>query len=132
MKILKGLFLVLGVAVLAVGGYYLANVFLYMQTVMGAANTGRSANVLASPVPRIMLIAAFAAVGGLLLGLGLALPSRTRSAVRRQALQDASDAREAAIRQRIGGQGHDTELDGGSETREIQGPSGSTRAEEQR
>lgn len=103
MKILKLVAVVLGLVGLVIAGIYLGRIFLDLQTIMGAANTGRSANVLASPMPFIGLVAGLASLGGLLLGLGIGLPSRTRGAIRRQALQDASDLREASIRRRVGG-----------------------------
>lgn len=128
MKILKGLFLVLGVAALAVGGFFLFQAWLEVRNLWAIANSMRS-QTSTNPVPTVMIAAGVGAVGGLLLGLGLGVPTRSRAAVRRQALQDASDAREAAIRQRVGGQERGTELEGDSEGREIEGPGGSTRAD---
>lgn len=103
MRILKLVAIVLGIVGLIVAGVYLGRIFLDLQTIMGAANTGRSANVLSSPMATVGLVAGLSALGGLLLGIGLGLPMRTPGAVRRQALQDASDVREASIRRRVGG-----------------------------
>ncbi len=103
MKILKLLFAVVGLVGLVAAGVYLFRLYMDLQLIMGAANTGRSANVLASPMPVIGLVAGLAGVGGLLLGLAIGLPGRTAGAIRKQALQDASDIREASIRRRVGG-----------------------------
>lgn len=129
MKLLKGLFLVLGVAVLAVGGYFLFQAWLEVRNLWAIANSMRSTTS-ANPTPTVMIAAAGGALGGLLLGIGLGFPTRSRAGVRRQALQDVSDAREASIRERISGR--DAESVPGSDNKELEGPSGSTRAEEQR
>lgn len=126
MKFLKGLFLVLGVAVLAVGGYFLFQAWLEVRNLWAIANSMRSSTS-ANPIPTVMIAAAGGAVGGLLLGIGLGFPTRSRAAVRRQALEDTSAAREAAIRQRIGER--DAESVSGSDNKELEGPSGSTRAD---
>lgn len=99
-KILKLVLTVLGVLGLGVGGYFLFQAWLEVRNLWAIANSMRSTTS-ANPVPTVMVAALLGAAGGLVLGLGLALPVRTRGAVRRQALQDASDAREAAIRQRL-------------------------------
>ncbi|HHV22566.1 MAG TPA: hypothetical protein GXZ30_13700 [Propionibacterium sp.] len=101
MKILKGLFLVVGLVVLAVGGYFLFDAWLEVRNIWAIANSMRSTTS-TNPVPTVLIAAGVAAAGGLLLGIGIGFPSRSQRSVRRQALQDASDMREAAIRQRVG------------------------------
>jgi hypothetical protein len=101
MKILKVILGVLGVVGLGVGGYFLFQAWLELRNLWSIANSMRSTTSV-NPTPTVMIAASLGAIGGLALGLALGLPGRTRSAIRRQALQDASDAREAAIRQRVG------------------------------
>lgn len=102
MKILKILCLVLGVITLGVGGYFLFNAWLEVRNIWAIANSMRSTTSV-NPVPGVLIAAGVGALGGLVLGIGIGMPTRTKGAVRRQALQDASDMREAAIRQRVGG-----------------------------
>lgn len=102
MKIVKVLLAVLGVVGLGVGGYFLFQAWLEVRNLWAIANSMRSTTSV-NPTPTVMLAAALGAVGGLVLGVALGLPSRTRAAIRHEALQDASDVREAAIRQRVGG-----------------------------
>ncbi|MDO5499418.1 MAG: hypothetical protein Q4F67_07035 [Propionibacteriaceae bacterium] len=102
MKFLKGLFLVIGATVLAVGGYFLFDAWLEVRNIWAIANSMRSTTS-TNPVPTVLIAAGVAAAGGLLLGIGIGFPTRSQGAVRKQALQDASDMREAAIRQRVGG-----------------------------
>lgn len=128
MKILKFLFLVLGVVVLAIGGYFLFQAWLEVRNLWAIANSMRSTTS-ANPTPTVMIAAVGGALGGLLLGIGIGFPTHSRAAVRRQALQDASDVREAAIRQRVGGQNRDVEH--GDDNKEIESPSGATRADEE-
>lgn len=102
MKIVKVLLAVLGVVGLGVGGYFLFQAWLEVRNLWAIANSMRSTTSV-NPTPTVMLAAALGAVGGLVLGVALGLPSRTRAAIRQEALQDASDVREAAIRQRVAG-----------------------------
>lgn len=107
MKVLKGLMLVLGLIGLGVGGYFLFQAWLEVRNLWAIANSMRSTTSV-NPTPTVLIAALVGMAGGLLLGIGIGLPSRTRGAIRRQALQDASDMREASIRQRVGG----TDADG--------------------
>lgn len=100
MKILKLVLTVLGIIGLGVGGYFLFQAWLEVRNLWAIANSMRSTTS-DNPVPTVMFAALLGAVGGLVLGLGLALPARTKGEIRREALQDASDAREALIRQRV-------------------------------
>ena len=101
MKILKVILGVLGLAGLGVGGYFLFQSWLEVRNLWAISNSMRSSTSV-NPTPTVMLAAALGAVGGLVLGLAIGLPGRTKNAIRRQALEDASAAREAAIRQRVG------------------------------
>lgn len=102
MKILKVLLLVAGVIGLAIGGYYLFQAWLEVRNIWAIANSMRNTTSV-NPQPFVVTAALVGALGGLLLGIGIGLPLHTRGSVRRQALQDASDVRETAIRERIGG-----------------------------
>lgn len=102
MKILKVLFLVLGLIVLGVGGYFLFDAWLEVRNIWAIANSMRSTTS-TNPVPTVLIASGIAAAGGILLGIGIGFPTRSQRAVRKQALQDASDMREAAIRKRVGG-----------------------------
>lgn len=82
MKFLKWLFILLGVAALIAGGAMLVNVVWDMGKLMAAVrgyNTG-----VKDPTMRIYYTAGLAALGGLLLGWGFGLPTRTGRAVRNQ------------------------------------------------
>lgn len=105
MKILKLLLLALGIIGLGVGGWYLLQTWLEVRNLWAVSNALRSP-VSPNPTPMVLLTAGIAALGGLLLGVGIGLPARSQAAVRRQALQDASDAREASIRSRVLGEDH--------------------------
>ncbi len=99
MKILKGLLVVLGVAALAVGGWYLFSTWVDVRAMMAVANANRSAEF-PSPINQVYLSVAGGALGGLLLGIGLGLPRRTASGIRKEALRASAAAREAEIRGR--------------------------------
>lgn len=116
MKILKGLLLVVGLVVLAVGGYFLFDAWLEVRNIWAIANSMRSTTS-TNPVPTVLIAAAVAALGGLILGIGIGFPTRSQRSIRRQALQDASDMREAAIRQRVGGS--DSEVERAAEQKSI-------------
>lgn len=99
MKILKVLFALIGLAGLIAAGIYLAQVLFDMQNIMGAANSGRSQQM-PSPMNKIYITSGLAGLGGLLLGLGLGLPSRLAGGIRKEALRDAATKRETEIRSR--------------------------------
>lgn len=99
MKILKILLALLGLAGLIAGGIYLAQVLFDMQNIMGAANAGRSQQM-ASPMNKIYITTGLGALGGLLLGLGLGMPSRLAGGIRKEALQTAAAKRETEIKNR--------------------------------
>lgn len=71
-----------------------------MQEIIGAAQRYDSARTIANPSITTSMIAGLAALAGLLLGLGLGLPSRTSGQIRRDALDEANAARSEAIGRR--------------------------------
>ena len=105
MKLLKIVMLLLGMAALVAGGVFLGLNWVDIGRPLTAANNDKSANLNPDPMPRIYLTTALAAVGGLLLGLGLGLPTRTAGAIRNEALDDAAARRSEEIRTRATGTG---------------------------
>lgn len=93
MKPLKLTLSVLGLIALVAGGIYLSFVWVSTGQLLAAANANKSANLLPSPMTNIFITAALAAGGGLLLGLGIGMPIRTRGQVRRAALDQAAQKR---------------------------------------
>lgn len=89
MKFLKILSAVLGVIGLVAGMVFLGMLFVDLREVMGAANANKSVPM-ASPMNRVYLTTGLAALGGLLLGLGLGMPSKTAGGIRKEALAQAS------------------------------------------
>ncbi|WP_425307972.1 hypothetical protein AADG42_04190 [Ammonicoccus fulvus] len=102
MKILKLLLGVLGLAALITTVVFIVRTWDSVRGLWFAANANRS-QAFDNPINRIYLTIGLAALAGLLIGLAIGLPGRTAGAIRRQALQDASDVREASIRRRVGG-----------------------------
>ncbi|MDO5496096.1 MAG: hypothetical protein Q4G64_10305, partial [bacterium] len=80
MKLLKLLLILVGLAAIGVGIYFLVRTTWDMRQVMGYVNANKS-NEIASPMPLIYITSALAAVGGLVLGAGLAMPRRTAKAI---------------------------------------------------
>lgn len=103
MKPLKITLSVLGLVALIAGGFYLTFVWVATGQLLAAANANKSANLYPSPMLNTYITAALAAVGGLLLGLGLGLPMRTRGQVRRAALDQAAQKRQDEIGSRASG-----------------------------
>lgn len=102
MKILKLLLGLAGVAAIIATVVFIVRTWDSVRGLWFAANANRS-QAFDNPINQIYLTIGVAALAGLLVGLAIGLPTRTPGAVRRQALQDASDVREAAIRNRVGG-----------------------------
>ncbi len=97
MKPLKWILGLLGLAAVAVAGFWLFRFGWDMQEIIGAAQRYDSARVIANPVTTTATIAGIALGAGLLLGLGLGLPARTPGQVRRQALDEVNAGRSKAI-----------------------------------
>lgn len=102
MKILKLLLGVLGLAAIITAVVFIVRTWDSVRGLWFAANANRS-QPFDNPINQIYLTIGVAALAGLLVGLAIGLPSRTAGSIRRQALQDASDVREASIRRRAGG-----------------------------
>lgn len=103
MKFLKWLFILLGIAGLIAGGALLVNVVWDMGKLIAAVrgyNTG-----VADPTRRIYYVTALVGLGGLLLGWGLGLPSRTGRSVRNDYKRDL-EARGIHIDPEDRGRGH--------------------------
>lgn len=99
MKILKILFALLGLVGLAVGGYYLFQSWLEVRNLWAIANANRSSSSV-NPTNMVLLTAALAAGGGLLLGLGIGLPGKTAGGIRKETLREVAARRESEISSR--------------------------------
>ena len=97
MKILKAALAVAGLIGLVAAGFYLGFIWVDTERLLAAANANKSGNLFPSPMNNFYIAAGLGAAGGLLLGLGLGLPARTASAVRREALDEVAAARTSAI-----------------------------------
>ncbi|MGL4831708.1 MAG: hypothetical protein ACRCWS_03880 [Propionibacteriaceae bacterium] len=102
MKFLKGTFAILGlVGLLGGAGYLLFYIQLNrMNSLVQVANANKSGNLIANPMPLIWIGAAIVAVAGLLLGLGIAMPKKTASGYRHEALDEQAARRESEVRNR--------------------------------
>lgn len=109
MKPLKITLSVLGLVALVAGGIYLSFVWVTTGQLLAAANANKSANLLPSPMTNVFITAALAAGGGLLLGLGLGMPIRTRGQVRKAALDEAAQKRTDEIGSRATGNSNEAD-----------------------
>ncbi len=91
MKVFKWLAVVVGVAGLGTAGWFLFRSWLHMRSLVDAANAGRSNNLMSNPIQQVSLAFGLGILGGLLIGIGVALPNRTERSVRKQALENAAD-----------------------------------------
>lgn len=103
MKPLKITLSVLGLVALVAAGFYLTFVWVDTGRLLAAANANKSANLLPSPMVNTYIMAGLCAGGGLLLGLGIGVPIRTRAQVRRDALDQAAQKRNDEIGSRAKG-----------------------------
>lgn len=99
MKAVKWVLIVLGAVCLGVGLYMVIRLSMDMRTIMGAANAGKSVDVLQNPMRTVWIVGAVALGAGALLGAGIGLPRRTLGSVRRETLEGAAAQRESAIRE---------------------------------
>ncbi|MFC6358363.1 hypothetical protein [Luteococcus peritonei] len=81
MKFLKWLLALLGIAALIAAGALLYMSWLDLRSLWAAIRTYNNAG-LRNPMRNVFLMAGLASLGGLLLGWGLGLPSRTGRSVR--------------------------------------------------
>jgi len=102
MKILKWLLVLLGVAGGVGAGVYAFRGWLELRNLVAVAESMRSAPQI-NPQQELALAIGLAALGGLLLGLGLAMPRRTAAGIRKETLESVADAKEADIRRRATG-----------------------------
>ena len=113
MKIVKIVLSIVGVAALVAGGVYLSLVYLDNARLLAAANANKSGNLFNDPMQNIFLVAGLALLGGLALGIGLAMPSMTKGAVRREVLDGVNDQRRSSIAK--GAAQHASLPDGGAD-----------------
>lgn len=97
MKPIKWILGLLGLAAVAGAGVWLFRFGWDMQEIIGAAQRYDSARVIANPVTTTAMIAGISLAAGLLLGLGLGLPSRTSGQIRKRTLDEVNAGRSAAI-----------------------------------
>ncbi|MFV0405533.1 MAG: hypothetical protein ACK5LN_01715 [Propioniciclava sp.] len=106
MKPLKIVLSMIGLVALVAAGFYLVFVGVTTGQLLSAANANKSANLLPSPMTNVYITTVLAAGGGLLLGLGVGMPIRTRGQVRRAALDQAAQKRTDEIGSRAAGNGN--------------------------
>lgn len=74
MKILKGLLLILGLVALIVGTFFLIRAALDVEKLVGIVDSEKHRPEFSSTASYVWMSSAFAAVSGLLIGLGLGMP----------------------------------------------------------
>ena len=84
MKVLKAILALVGLVGLVAAGIYLGLVYIDNERLLAAANANKSGNLFPSPMTHIYISAGLGVVGGLLLGVGAALPLRTAGQLRRE------------------------------------------------
>lgn len=97
MKILKWALAIVGVAGLIAAAVLLGRFALDSRELIGAAQRYDGGRVIPDPFVTTSMIAAIGAAAGLLIGLGLGLPTRTPGAVRRATLDEVNQGRSDAI-----------------------------------
>lgn len=97
MKVLKAVLALVGIIGLVGAGVFLFLNYVDTRSLLAAANANKSGNLFADPMPRVYLTAGIAALGGLMLGMGLGLPPRTAAAVERDTLARVNERRSDAI-----------------------------------
>lgn len=102
MKFLKGLCVLLGLAGALGGAAYMLFYIQFnrMNSLVNVANSNKSGNLMANPMPLIWIAAAALLAGGLFLGLGIAMPKKTAKGYRHEALDEQAARREAEVRSR--------------------------------
>ncbi len=88
MKVLKTVLLVVGLLVVAGAAALLVKNAWDLRVLYEVAMANKSQPSVTNPTNLVLIGAGLAAVGGLVLGLGLGLPRRTAGAVRQETLED--------------------------------------------
>jgi hypothetical protein len=88
MKVLKNVFLVLGLLVVIGAGALLVKNAWDLRILYEIAMANKSQPSVVNPTNLVLIGAALAVAGGLLVGLGIGMPKRTAGAVRNQALEE--------------------------------------------
>jgi hypothetical protein len=88
MKVLKNLFLVLGLLVV-IGAAVTAGIVMgiYLPVLVRLARESNVGQVLTDPTMWVLIATAAGIVGGLLVGLGIGLPRRTANALRNETIE---------------------------------------------
>lgn len=86
MKVLKNVFLVLGLFAVVAGVVLLFLTYADVNRIYGVAIANPGQATYADPFPRVLLTVGVSLLGGLLLGLGIGLPRRTGGSVRAEAI----------------------------------------------
>ena len=102
MKVLKNVFLVIGLLViLGAAGVLVKNAW-DLRVLYEVAMANKSQPSVTNPTNLVLIGAALAVGGGVLLGLGIGLPRRTAGAIRTEALADYQHGIEAPESSRSG------------------------------
>lgn len=104
MKFMKIVLAFIGVAGLVAAGILLALNSVDLLRLTDVANANNSQSPFANPFERVALTSGLAAAGGLLLGLGLGMPGKTRGQIRNEALDSAAAKRQSEIQNRAAGE----------------------------
>lgn len=101
MKFFKWVFGVLGLVGVIGGIIFTSYIGISdVRALMAAANSNKSNNMFGDPMPRFWMAAGALGLGGLLLGLGLGMPSKTSRGYKHEALTQQATRREAEIANR--------------------------------
>lgn len=88
MKVLKNVFLVIGLVVVAGAAALLVKNAWDLRILYEIAMANKSQPSVGNPTNLVLIGAGLAVVGGLLVGLGIGMPKRTAGSVRHQTLED--------------------------------------------
>ncbi|MGV8848837.1 MAG: hypothetical protein ACOH16_04740 [Propionibacteriaceae bacterium] len=88
MKVLKNVFLVIGLLVVAGAGALLVKNAWDLRILYEIAMANKSQPSVVNPTNLVLIGAGLAVIGGLLVGLGIGMPRRTAGSVRHQTLEE--------------------------------------------
>jgi hypothetical protein len=100
MKFLKVLLALLGIAAVIGAAVLLGQFALDSRELIGAAQRYDGGRVIRDPFVTTSMLTGIGAAAGLLLGLAIGLPARTRGQIRRDTLDEVNRDRNAAIANR--------------------------------